>query len=152
MSDTAQQKTCFVTIGATASFDKLIKTALSEDFGKALESQGYTHLLVQYGEDGKDLYESCLDELKNAKDLKVKIDGFDLDEAGLRPYIAQAKGVDIKGASEGVVISHAGNSQPSIQHPTKPHITNCFHRLRHHPRCHAHLSTAHRRAKPGLTR
>ena len=103
------QKTCFVTIGATASFERLIESVLKPDFVKALEEQGYTDLLVQYGEGGKDLYEVY--EYQVPKDTTtLKITGFDLDKAGLGKYMRQAKaaGASNKGASEGVVISHAG--------------------------------------------
>ena len=104
-----QQKTCFVTIGATASFDSLIKEVLSSAFGAALEAHGYTSLLVQYGQGGDKLYEQCLQKLNAARNENaLRISGFDLDTAGLGRYMRQAKGVGIKDGSEGIVISHAG--------------------------------------------
>lgn len=101
-------KTCFVTIGATASFSALVEAALKSDFVKALEGQGYTDLIVQYGEGGKEVYEEALKKLGNAG--KVKISGFDLDKGGLGRYMRQAKavGASNKDSNEGVVISHAG--------------------------------------------
>lgn len=103
------QKTCFVTIGATASFTALIKAVLTPDFLTALQSQGYTDLLVQYGEGGKQLYEQSL---QGAKASNVNISGFDLDKAGLGKYMRQAKAMvsSNKDASEGVIIAHAGRS------------------------------------------
>lgn len=104
------QKTCFVTIGATASFGALIEAAVSPSFLKVLEAQGYTDLLVQYGEDGKELYEKALQQAKDTG--KVKVSGFDLDKGGLGRYMRQAKavGASNKDSNEGVVISHAGRS------------------------------------------
>lgn len=107
-------KTCFVTIGATASFDRLIRAAVSVDFAKALESQGYTDLLVQYGKDGDGLFDACLREAQSAGTSTLKITGFDLDMDGLGQYMKQAKGLGTKGANEGVVISHAGNHERPI--------------------------------------
>lgn len=104
-------KTCFVTIGATASFDRLIRAALSVDFAQALESHGYTDLLVQYGKDGDGLFDVCLRDVQSAGTSTLNITGFDLDMDGLGQYMKQAKGQGIKGANEGVVISHAGNDE-----------------------------------------
>jgi beta-1,4-N-acetylglucosaminyltransferase len=103
------QKSCFVTIGATASFTALVQTVLSPAFCQALETQDYTHLLVQFGQDGKPLYEQCLQQLNNEKPTTLQINGFDLDQSGLRHYMLQAKGHKQPLATEGVVISHAGS-------------------------------------------
>lgn len=102
------QKTCFVTVGATASFAALVEATLKPDFVKALQELGYTDLLVQYGEGGKELYDKAVQQSKGAS--KVKISGFDLDKGGLGRYMRQAKavGASNKDANEGVVISHAG--------------------------------------------
>lgn len=114
MSVEAQQKTCFVTVGATASFSRLISTVLSVDFSKALELQQYTNLVVQYGQDGEGLYQHCLELVRSAGASSLHISGFDIDEAGLGQYMRRAKGGgDNKGAAEGVVISHAGTSLAS---------------------------------------
>lgn len=104
------QKTCFVTIGATASFTSLIKTVLSENFLDGLQSKNYTHLLVQYGQDGKELFDDCLSKL-SSKSSTVQISGFDLDPSGLKKYMLQAKGPQTatSAATEGVVVSHAGS-------------------------------------------
>ncbi|EGP90999.1 unnamed protein product [Zymoseptoria tritici ST99CH_1A5] len=103
---TTSGKTCFVTIGATASFVGLIKAALAPDFLAALKSHGYTHLLVQYGQDGKALFDSCIGSLDQ---IDIHISGFDLDKAGLAEYMLQAKGERNTGRQEGVVVSHAGS-------------------------------------------
>lgn len=111
MSGQGKQKTCFVTVGATASFTDLIRAVLAPDFCKALESQEYTHLLVQYGQDGKELFDKCLQQSLEVGDLSsLQIGGFALDPSGLRQYMIQAKGQHTKPpAAEGLVISHAGS-------------------------------------------
>ncbi|KAI9788416.1 MAG: N-acetylglucosaminyldiphosphodolichol N-acetylglucosaminyltransferase catalytic subunit alg13 [Peltula sp. TS41687] len=48
-TDRPVKKTCFVTIGATARFDGLIKAVLSRAFLQSLAELHYTDLLVQYG-------------------------------------------------------------------------------------------------------
>ena len=103
-------KTCFVTIGATASFEGLIKDVLSEHFFQALEAQGYTDLLVQYGQDGQQLFDSCITAAKNTEcGSVINVTGFALDKQGLQKYMLQARASQ-NGGSEGVVISHAGMS------------------------------------------
>ena len=106
MAQQQQQKLCFVSVGATASFAALIKTTLSPPFLSALQKQGYTELLVQYGEDGKDTFESLSKQVKGSD---IKISGFALDKAGLGRYMRRAKGGS-KTTEEGVVVCHAGMS------------------------------------------
>ncbi|GAB1737399.1 hypothetical protein NU219Hw_g1544t1 [Hortaea werneckii] len=103
-------KTCFVTIGATASFAALIRSALSPDTLSALSKLGYTDLVVQYGQDGKELFEGAMQQVKTKGDSSpVNVTGFDLDQAGLGKYMRQAKGGGSRGGQEGVVVSHAGS-------------------------------------------
>lgn len=97
-------KLCFLTVGATASFSALIEAAVSPAFLTALESQGYTELSVQYGQDGKQLFDKCKASAQASS--KVTVTGFDLDKLGLGKHMRRAKGA--KDADEGVVISHAG--------------------------------------------
>lgn len=97
-------KLCFLTVGATASFSELIEAAVSPAFLTALESQGYTELSVQYGQDGQQLFEKCKTVAQGTS--KLKVTGFDLDKLGLGKHMRRAKGG--KDADEGVVISHAG--------------------------------------------
>jgi hypothetical protein len=101
---TMSAKLCFLTVGATASFSALIEAAVSPAFLTALESQGYTELSVQYGQDGKPLFEKCKSIAQGSS--KLKVTGFDLDKTGLGRHMRRAKGR--KDAVEGVVISHAG--------------------------------------------
>ncbi|KAI7529028.1 hypothetical protein KC331_g15433 [Hortaea werneckii] len=111
-SSSSSPKTCFVTIGATASFAALIRSALSSDTLSALSRHGYTDLVVQYGQDGKELFDGAMQQVKTAATSShVNITGFDLDKAGLGKYMRQAKGGGSRGAGghEGVVVSHAGS-------------------------------------------
>jgi beta-1,4-N-acetylglucosaminyltransferase len=104
-------KLCFLTVGATASFSALIESAVSPAFLAALEAQGYTELSVQYGQDGKNLFEKCKAAVAQQTTTapKVKVTGFDLDRLGLGKHMRRAKGGSSSNDStEGVVISHAG--------------------------------------------
>ena len=103
-----QQKVCFVTVGATASFDSLIKATLSPQFLEALKTYHYTDLRLQYGKDGQ----SILEEFNRSKDTMseeaqdLNIGGFDFNKQGLGSEMRAAKGEG--NGVEGVVISHAG--------------------------------------------
>jgi len=108
-TSSSSPKTCFVTIGATASFAALIRAALSSDTLSALSKLGYTDLVVQYGQDGKELFDSAMQQVKTAGGSNVNVTGFDLDKAGLGKYMRQAKGGGSRGGQEGVVVSHAGS-------------------------------------------
>jgi len=109
-TSSSSPKTCFVTIGATASFAALIRAALSSDTLSALSKLGYTDLVVQYGQDGKELFDSAMQQVKTAGNSGVNVTGFNLDKAGLGKYMRQAKGGGSRGGQEGVVVSHAGMS------------------------------------------
>jgi len=109
-TSSSSPKTCFVTIGATASFAALIRSALSPDTLSALGKLGYTDLVVQYGQDGQELFDSAMQQVKTAgSSSNVNVTGFDLDQAGLGKYMRQAKGGGARGGQEGVVVSHAGS-------------------------------------------
>jgi len=100
-------KVCFVTVGATASFDALIQACFQPDFIEALAATGYTDLLVQYGRDGRNLFE----DLSSRQELNGIVSrGFDFNSKGLGDEMRAAKGTKEKGkeAAEGVAISHAG--------------------------------------------
>lgn len=130
-------KACFVTIGATAPFSSLIQAVLQHDFLDALEKQGYTDLLLQYGTDGQDLFDSHLTAAKNSESGSVlNITGFTIDKAGLAKYMQQAKGGNGTGRQEGVVVSHAGMFHVYTSHCILTH-TDCRipTRLWYHPRC-----------------
>ncbi|KAL9597611.1 MAG: hypothetical protein Q9219_005050 [cf. Caloplaca sp. 3 TL-2023] len=76
------QKVCFVTIGATATFDPLLKAVLTSEFLQALEALKYTSLRLQYGNNGQKI----LNELKYQRgtdDSGIEISGFDFNSKGL---------------------------------------------------------------------
>lgn len=102
------KKLCFVTIGATASFDALINAALSTAFLEALRAENYTDLLLQHGSEGGTILREYQSSLRDASavDHRLKIDGFDFNKQGLGEEMRAAKGGD--GGVEGLVISHAG--------------------------------------------
>lgn len=96
------QKLCFVTIGATAAFDALIKAVLSIEVLRALAKAGYSKVLIQYGKDGKKLFEELVAGNSDTKELGISVEGFDFDRDGLSRYMTTARDAG------GVVISHAG--------------------------------------------
>lgn len=106
------QKICFVTVGATASFDSLIKATLSPPFLEALKTHNYTDVRLQYGKDGQRLLEEF--KRSNVATLEgleyLNISGFDFNKQGLGSEIRAAKGEGNR--VEGVVVSHAGTSPP----------------------------------------
>lgn len=106
-------KLCFVTIGATASFDSLIKATLSLDFLDALRTSGYTDLLLQHGTEGGSILQDFLSSSGAILDKQcgINIKGFDFNKQGLGVEMRAAKGSDDE--AEGVVISHAGTSSQS---------------------------------------
>ncbi|KAH9825836.1 glycosyltransferase family 1 protein [Teratosphaeria destructans] len=93
-------KTCFVTVGATASFPSLIHAVLHPSFLRALQSHAYTALTIQYGADGHETYQAALTHASSPPH-DLTITAFDLDHAGLQKYISASR--------SGVVISHAGS-------------------------------------------
>lgn len=104
-------RVCFVTIGATASFEALLRATLNPAFLEALEQYGYTDLRVQHGKDGRLIMQQFIDQHPR-KDIShtVNISGFDFNKQGLGQEMQAAKGQN--GTREGVVISHAGIISP----------------------------------------
>ncbi|EXJ88795.1 hypothetical protein A1O3_01859 [Capronia epimyces CBS 606.96] len=102
-------KRCFVTIGATASFNGLLKAVLEPGFITELQRVGYTELRIQYGDGaGEEIFETRTKELRDAlaKD-NFDITGFGFNKTGLREEMTRVKGQSIE--TEGMVISHAGS-------------------------------------------
>lgn len=114
-SDPKPTKRCFVTVGATASFTRLVQNVLQPSFLEGLASQGYTQLRIQYGKNGKKTFDDYCwaldDRLKDQ--LGIEITGFDFDTGGLTEEMLAAKRVYTTSKMDGVegcVISHAGLS------------------------------------------
>ena len=108
-------KLCFVTVGATASFNALVLEVIGRPFLAALQANHYTDLLVQYGQQGEQLFE----EFKQKNELEVRetyglnLSGFCFNLKGLKHEMLSVKASLSAGREEGLVISHAGkvNSQ-----------------------------------------
>ena len=148
---TAQQqpkprKLCFVTIGATAAFDSLIKATLSPEFLQRLQESRYTDLLLQYGNNGHIILEDFRSRFgsKSEEEFGIKITGFDFNKKGLGSEMRAAKGEGDH--LEGVVISHAGIQYEYMCFSHKAHI---FLRLWFNPRCPPHCSSNHRGTQSG---
>ena len=108
----SRRKVCFVTVGATASFDSLIKATLSLPFLDTLKTHQYTELRLQHGKGGQKLLDDCIASYKTTSEgvQDLVISGFDFNRQGLGSEMRAAKGED--NGVEGVVISHAGISSP----------------------------------------
>ena len=105
-----KDRTCFVTVGATAPFHELIEACTSYKFLESLIAQGYSQIIIQHGNRDKDL-SSLMKNLELAPNSnsrsRISIDGFDFSPDGLHMELKAAKGH--VGEREGVVISHAGS-------------------------------------------
>ena len=107
-------KLCFVTIGATAGFQSLIDAVLDLTFVQTLRDHGYTELRVQYGNEGKAIFDAFTQADSRAQSAPddaciegVLVTGFDFKNEGLAADMREAKG-GIDAYIEGVIISHAG--------------------------------------------
>lgn len=100
---------CFVTVGATAPFEKLVQTALSAPFLEALASNGYTHLMIQYGKNGKVIMDTFLaHHPEGSPGLHgLFLGGFDF-RPDLSHWIGQCMEKPDLNQELGLVISHAG--------------------------------------------
>lgn len=150
-------KVCFVTIGATASFNTLISHTVSTSFAQSLQSANYTDLIVQYGADGKTLFDARKRAVENEGLCEgVNITGFPIDRAGLGRYMRMAKtgrgvpGTENGRGAEGVVVSHAGRKCRSL-YVGSVSLAERAHRLRHHSRRTTPRCPVDRRAKHGAS-
>lgn len=103
----APRKVCFVTIGATATFDSLVRATLNPTFLEVLDEYRYTDLCIQHGGSGQTLLQEFREQDAKSKGLYgINISGFDFNKKGLGAEMMAAKGQDEM--DKGVVISHAG--------------------------------------------
>lgn len=105
------KKVCFVTIGATASFDSLLKAVLATPFLEALRDAKYTDLIIQHGKDkGKAIYDEFMSTQSASikQSLGLETTGFDFKTNGLDQEMQRVKGDPQSGDEEGLVVSHAG--------------------------------------------
>ncbi|KAJ5990035.1 hypothetical protein N7499_010561 [Penicillium canescens] len=96
-------KLCFVTVGATASFEKLIQQVLSPQFLETLAKRQYTHLLIQYGKGGSQTFEIFANGEQSHHGLIIG--GFDSKPSIDRELMKTKKRDD---QELGLIISHAG--------------------------------------------
>ena len=101
----SRERYCFVTVGATAAFDALIRAVLEPTFLRSLAKHGYTNLLIQFGKDGRELFTSLAEAAGKSGTYGLTVQGFDLTKQ-LRETMRITSGV--AGRLEGVVICHAG--------------------------------------------
>ncbi|CAG7987446.1 unnamed protein product [Penicillium salamii] len=99
-------KLCFVTVGATASFEKLLEQVLTPDFLQTLAERHYTHLLLQYGKDGEKIYNSFLDSGKSHHGLILG--GFDF-KSSIEPEMIMTTEREKQEQQRGLIICHAGS-------------------------------------------
>ena len=102
-------KICFVTVGATTTFSELVRAALDKEFLSALKGYGYSELRIQYGLDGKPIYDDNIKYLEKKNSVfedRVKISGFDVKQNGLKDDFIAVRG-ELRG-NPGCVICHAG--------------------------------------------
>lgn len=107
-------KLCFVTVGATASFELLLQYVFNETFLSALKQHGYTHLLVQYGKDGQAICENFTKKNPEGSEARhgIEIAGFDFNQAGLGEEMRLAQANAEFDQEGGMIISHAGTMVP----------------------------------------
>lgn len=104
-------KVCLVTVGATASFVKLVRQVLSEPFLASLKQHNYTHLLVQYGKGGKPIMDEFLENNPEGSEALhgIGIGGFDF-KPSMTPSIIMTVHNPAKDQEQGMMISHAGET------------------------------------------
>jgi len=110
-------KLCFVTVGATASFESLLQSVFNETFLSALKQHGYTHLLVQYGKDGQAICENFTKKNPEGSVARHGIDitGLDFNQAGLGAEMRLAQANAELDQEGGMIISHAGTMIPLMR-------------------------------------
>lgn len=101
-------KVCFVTIGATAPFDLLLSNVLDTRFLDSLSLYSYTDLLIQFGNEGRVIFEKYMDKYPFGE-CGINIRGFDFNKTGLSQEMLLTKGGNT-GHAEGMILSHAGNA------------------------------------------
>lgn len=104
------RKTALVLTGATAHFNELLKEAIQPGVLKKLQNEGFTSLVLQAGHG----HQYCLELLKdqNVGLGYPKLRAFDfLPSLHEEMRACQAKEGE---AAEGLVITHAGNSQEPV--------------------------------------
>jgi beta-1,4-N-acetylglucosaminyltransferase len=99
-------KRLFVTIGATAPFNSLIRGVLAHGFLSALQSQGYSELRIQHGDEGAHILREA-DPSNIRTSYGIDVTGFAFKTEGLTGEMRALKSTNVE--REGAIISHAGS-------------------------------------------
>jgi UDP-N-acetylglucosamine transferase subunit ALG13 len=141
------QKTCFVTVGATASFEALVRAIYQPHFLHALAEHGYTDLTIQCGKGGKELCDMLLAEAKDHGPYGIGVATFEFTQNMMQEMrVAKAEG----GREEGVVLCHAG-TLISMKSWRYVEVLNAC-RNWFSPRCDTRWRARDCRSKPNATR
>ncbi|OKL64039.1 hypothetical protein UA08_00596 [Talaromyces atroroseus] len=105
------QKVCFVTIGATAPFDTLLSNVLDSDFLEALKTHEYTKLLIQYGKEGRAIFDTFIQNAPPESPARygLVIQGFGFRQEGLLQEMRSTQSNKALDTVEGMILSHAGS-------------------------------------------
>ena len=113
LSDNGNQlpKNAFVTVGATATFEALVRAVLDPAFLKELRLAGYTNLVVQHGDDYQGIVKEFDRKYPPGTNHRhgIWIETFDFKRGGLTEEFMKAQGQP-KDSKPGVIISHAGKT------------------------------------------
>ncbi|KAJ5569966.1 family 28 glycosyltransferase [Penicillium hispanicum] len=102
-------KLCFVTVGATASFEKLLQVVFDESFFRVLASYQYTHLAVQFGVGGQAIWDEFITSNPLGSEGLHGIVAYAFDfKPSLDIYYGLAMWNPLRDQELGLVISHAG--------------------------------------------
>lgn len=152
-------KLCFVTVGATAPFPKLLDHVFTDSFFGALNASGFTHLMVQYGKDGEKSFIDFLERYPQGSDklnrYALTIGGFDFEPSLERWFKMTTKSIQPE-RKLGLVISHAGKINPSPLHWQRQFLPFRMARangeIRHgfDPGRHARSGSSYHRPEQGL--
>jgi len=105
----ALRRECFITVGATASFQSLFDSVLTHAFIDTLADLGYTNVKIQCGPDlWYAKYKArIIEESKESGWRGIKLALFDFNKLGLGAEMRGCKAREGK-SREGVVVCHAG--------------------------------------------
>lgn len=132
MAEAPSRKVCFVTIGATAPFNSLLSHVFDLQFLEALSKHGYTDLLVQYGREGKALFDRFIQAypVGSSGRCGLRIHGFDFNKEGLQKEMMLTRADSKSNTAEGMILSHAGSHPLHSEGTSSPTLMAPHHRVR----------------------
>lgn len=102
---------CYVTVGATASFNQLLEAVLHQPVIDLLHSLGFRGIIVQYGETGSEHYRSLIDRLDPASISQTKVWAQGQAFYPSLTEIVMSVRTLSTGRPRAIVISHAGECE-----------------------------------------